>query len=204
MKDYHLALVPDGEYHIFGRAVGAERLFREPGNYKFFLSSYQKYLSPIAGTFSYSLLPNHFHLLLRVKEEYTLLKYYNEMKRNKKQSSDMLPEFIMEQFSNLLNSYTKTINGLYGRKGSLFIDYLRRVEVKSGDQFKSTAFYVHKNPVHHGYCSRLDQWMWSSYNSILSGEPTFLLRDELLKRFGGVKEFIDYHSQPIISKERRC
>lgn len=80
------------------------------------------------------------------------------------------------------------------------MDYLRRVEINSDAQFASTVFYIHKNPVHHGYCKEIDQWQWSSYNTILSQSPTLLLREELLDRFGGRKEFVDYHSQPIYLK----
>jgi hypothetical protein len=33
---------------------------------------------------------------------------------------------LMERFANLCNSYTKSYNKVYERKGALFIDYLKR------------------------------------------------------------------------------
>jgi hypothetical protein len=103
----------------------------------------------------------------------------------------------MERFSNLLNSYAKSYNKVYKRMGSLFVDYLRRVEVNSSSQFGSTVFYVHKNPVHHGFSKKIDEWKWTSYHSLLSNQPTLLLRNEVLDWFGGVEKFIQFHNQPI-------
>lgn len=200
MTDYHTPLLPGEKYHILGRAVGSEKLFRQDKNYSFFLLRYQKYIRPIADTFSYCLLPNHFHFLIRPKSSKILLPYFRQLK-NEDYSVDMLPTLIMRQFSNLLNSYTKSFNEMYKRKGGLFIDYMRRVPIKSDRQFSSTVFYIHKNPVHHGYCKKMEDWKWSSYSTMLSDKRTSLLRPEVLNSFGGLKGFLDYHSQPIYLKE---
>ena len=56
-------------YHIYNRGVNSCGLFREPDNYEHFLGLYDKYISPVAETFAWVLMPNHFHLLVKVKEE---------------------------------------------------------------------------------------------------------------------------------------
>src|SRR5450830_1623896 len=56
-------------YHIYNRGIDSCDLFREPDNYEHFLGLYDKYISPVAETFAWVLMPNHFHLLVRVKEE---------------------------------------------------------------------------------------------------------------------------------------
>jgi putative transposase len=193
MPDFHISLVPNGQYHIVSRAVGAEKIFRDKFNYPFFLTRYQQHISPVADTFCYCLLPNHFHFLTRIKEEKYIKAHFEKVKKNKIYSPDLASAFIMERFSNLLNSYTKSFNKMYKRKGGLFIDYLRRVQVTTSNQFGATVFYIHKNPVHHGYCRKIDHWSWSSYNTMLSSKPTSLLRTEVLDWFGGMKGFIDYH-----------
>ena len=80
------------------------------------------------------------------------------------------------------------------------MDFLRRVAIGKEEQFGATVFYIHKNPVHHGYCKAMEDWKWSSYNTMLSQKPTMLLRDEVLDWFGGLKGFTDYHSQPVYLK----
>jgi len=56
-------------YHIYNRGINSCDLFRKPDNYEYFLMQYDKYISPIADTYAWVLMPNHFHLLVRVKNE---------------------------------------------------------------------------------------------------------------------------------------
>jgi putative transposase len=157
VTNYHIPLLPGERYHILSRAVGHEKLFPQEANYAFFLSRFQKYILPVANLLCYCLLPNHFHLLIRVKEEKAIRSRYEQTK-TKPYSPEIGPAFIMQQFSNWLNSYTKAFNTMYNRKGGLFIDYLRRIEIKNDSQFGATIFYIHKNPIHHGYCEKIEQW----------------------------------------------
>ena len=55
-------------YHIYNRGNNREDLFREERNYRYFMSLYVKYIEPIADTFAYCLLKNHFHVLVRIKD----------------------------------------------------------------------------------------------------------------------------------------
>lgn len=195
--DYYCPLLADGIYHICSRAVGKEKLFITDENYRFFLARYDKYISPLAETFAWALLPNHFHFLIRIKPYPQLQDVFKKIKPHGSQADGWQPVFVMKQFSNLLNSYTKSFNRAYGRKGSLFMDYMRRVRVTSADQYMATVFYIHKNPVQHGCCKALDGWRWSSYRSFLSPAPTKLLRQEVFDWFGGIANFEAYHKQPV-------
>lgn len=59
----------EGEYfHIYNRGVNSENLFKEKRNYYFFLEQYKFYCSDALETLAYCLLKNHFHLLVRIKE----------------------------------------------------------------------------------------------------------------------------------------
>ena len=63
-------------YHIYNRGIDSCNLFRKPENYEYFLAQYDKYISPVADTYAWVLMPNHFHLLVRVKEN-VVYKYSN-------------------------------------------------------------------------------------------------------------------------------
>ena len=123
MSHYHIPLIPGKTYHVLSHAIGNEQLFRQVTNYQFFLSRFQKYLSPVAHTLSYCLLPNHFHCMLRIKDESVIKEHFYQVKKKKTFMPELAPEFIMERISNLLNSYTKAYNKMYNRKGVPFIDY---------------------------------------------------------------------------------
>ncbi|MDZ4757717.1 MAG: hypothetical protein SGJ10_06200 [Bacteroidota bacterium] len=42
-------------------------MFCNERNYSFFLKQYDKYLTPLVDTYTYCLLGNHFHLMVRIK-----------------------------------------------------------------------------------------------------------------------------------------
>ena len=54
-------------FHIFNHAVGNESLFKNNENFCFFLKKYNEHTESIWDTFAYCLMPNHFHLLIKVK-----------------------------------------------------------------------------------------------------------------------------------------
>lgn len=199
MPDYRLPLIPNQVYHIFNRAIGNEKLFKEDKNYFFFLQKYKQHIFPVADTFGYCLLPNHFHFLIRIKQEEKIVAHYLSSKKKEPQL-ELLSEFIMERFGNLFNSYAKAFNKEYSRMGNLFMDTMKRVEVENDAQFGTEVFYVHKNPVHHQYCEKIEDWKWSSYHSLLSNSHTLLLREELIDWFGNREKFINFHRQAIVPK----
>ena len=199
--NYHIPLIPDRTYHIFSRAIGKEKLFIEEDNYRFFLRQFLIHIQPVASTFAYTLLPNHFHFMIRIKDIDTIHTEFLRVKKNKKFTLELAPEFVMERFSNLLNSYTKAFNKKNSRRGGLFINLMRRVEIIDDAQFGATIFYIHKNPVHHQYVKSIGDWHWSSYHSLMSELPTMLLRDEVIEWFGGREQFKKFHQQPIYLKD---
>lgn len=63
------ALLPETVYHNYNHANGSEDLFRKDENYRYFLQKYSEYIYPIAETYAYCLMPNHFHLMVKVRSE---------------------------------------------------------------------------------------------------------------------------------------
>jgi putative transposase len=197
MPDYHIPLLPNNTYHLFSRANGSEKLFLNSNNYAFFLKRLEKHTSPIADLFAYNLLPNHFHLMMQMKSSEAIEQHFKEVKKEKVFAVELMPEFLMERFSNCLNSYTKAFNKMYNRKGALFIDFLRRVEIQSDDQYRQTVFYIHKNAVLHGVVKQISDWPYSSFQSILQNNAAFLKVKNVLDMFDGLSGFIAFHEQPI-------
>ncbi len=62
-------LVYDTHYHIYNRGINRENIFIEQRNYEHFLNLYATHIEPVAETFAYCLLKNHFHILVRVKSQ---------------------------------------------------------------------------------------------------------------------------------------
>ena len=123
---YFIPLEADNYYHIFNRAIGNEKLFKNEPNYLYFLKRFKDYISPIANVYSYVLMPNHFHFLIEVKSKEILYDHYNtiETKKEKKTIVEKdqfdFNKFVMQQFSNFFNSYSKAFNKAHKRKGVVY------------------------------------------------------------------------------------
>ena len=205
MSKYHQPLIPWESYHLFSRAVGSEKLFLSPENYLFFLKKLKQHTAAICQFYCYALLPNHFHLLVKIHDEESIIKYFEEVKKViYLPLHHNLSDFIMERFSNFLNSYTKAFNKSYNRKGALFIDYMKRSKVNEASDFTAYIWYIHKNAVHHQITNAIGQWQYDSYTSILSDASTSLLRAEVIEWFGSKEEFIKFHKQPIQPKIKQA
>jgi putative transposase len=189
MKDYTPTLKPAYTYHIYNRAHGKEALFLHPEHYKFFIYKYKQYIVPVADTFCYCLMPNHFHFLIRFKDEDQLNLLIS---RDDTNSS----EFLSSQFQHFFNSYSKAFNKQQGRKGSLFMRPFKRKMVNSINYFTKLVHYIHFNPVVAELCNRPQDWKYSSFNSILSHSNSLLKRKELISLFEDLENFLYVHQHP--------
>lgn len=61
-------LEPGFFYHIFNRGINGGKVFLNDDNRLFFLRKVSLYLLPVAELYAYCLMPNHFHLMIRIKE----------------------------------------------------------------------------------------------------------------------------------------
>jgi REP element-mobilizing transposase RayT len=187
-------LYPDKYYHIYNHSNGSDNLFRSEENYIYFLKKYAKYFNPVADTYCYCLLPNHFHFLIKIKSELEIVDFFKG-----KKSKD-ISDLLSQQFGNFFNSYAKSINNTYGRMGSLFNGSFKRKSVESETYFRNLIHYIHYNPVYHNFVKSIDDWPYSSYTSILSIKDSALKREEVLGYFNGLNTFKSFHKNRIDTK----
>ncbi len=168
-------------YHICNRGINSVTLFNTKENYKHFLKLYSIHIDPIAETFAWCLMKNHFHFLVRIKE---------------------IPEITSEKiilpsqsFSNLFNAYTKAYNKSYKRHGALFERPFRRKQINDNTYFQNLVAYIHNNPVHHNICEYPIQYPWSLYLSCISEKPTKLKRKEVIEMFSDLDNFKYMHQE---------
>jgi putative transposase len=176
-------------YHIYNRGNSGEILFREQRNYPYFLELYAKYVEPVAETYAYCLMSNHFHLLVHIRD-------FEECGKVCQAHKDWQTHSLVypsRAFSNLFSTYTKAFNKSYQRTGSLFEKPFRRELVDSDRYFAALVAYIHRNPQEHGFVPDFRDWLHSSYRAIVSDKPTRLQRDVVLDWFGGRVGFEELH-----------
>ncbi|PKQ63371.1 hypothetical protein BZG02_08265 [Labilibaculum filiforme] len=187
MANPQIPLEPDQFYHIYNRGINSCSLFKEAGNYEHFLRLYDKYISPVAKTFAWVLMGNHFHLLVYITKPEGL-EDLRPLELNKR---------INQQFSNLFNAYTKAFNKRYNRTGSLFEHSFRRKIIDSKDYLRQVVLYIHNNPVHHNFCDHPIEYPWSSYLTCISVQTTKLNRDAVMGWFDHQANFKLRHNQKL-------
>ena len=183
-------------YHIYNRGIARAPIFLEERNYRYFLQLYARHVGPVARTFAYCLLPNHFHFLVQIKD----LTGLEDLSGLKAPS---------QRFSNLFNAYAKAFNRAYDRTGALFQRPFGRIAVTSDAYFTALALYIHHNPQRHGLTDDFRTWPFSSYSALVSPKETQLDRDQVLAWFDGAGSFMLAHTrqpdeariQPLIAED---
>jgi hypothetical protein len=176
-------LQPGQYYHIYNRGINGEPLFRQERNYRYFLKLWAKYIEPVAETYVYCLLSNHFHLLVRTKDTET------------GPISGIGPVLhVSRQFNNLFIAYAKAFNKAYDRKGGLFESPFKRRLVDNDRYFAALAAYIHRNPQKHGFVDDFRDWPYSSYHAVLSTRATRIQRSAVLDWFDGPAKFKESHT----------
>jgi REP-associated tyrosine transposase len=195
---------PNVYYHIYNRANGNENLFREEGNYFYFLRQWNKYISPVADSYAYCLMPNHFHFLIKVRNEKKLNDFLlGKLSDGTKSLADTgINKIISLQFSHLFNSYSQAYNRMFERKGSLFSPNFKRKAIDSKAYLANVIKYIHHNPVHHGITVGPEDWPHSSIHALLSIKPTALKRKEALEQFGGFNQFKNISNEPLAGLDK--
>lgn len=160
--------------HLYSRSIGIQELFLSDENYKFFLRKYSQYCGECFDTIAYCLIPNHFHLLVRVKE------------------NQQDPE-IVKSFSNFLNCYAKAFNKSIGRNGGLFQRKFKRKLIDSESYLSRIMLYIHLNPIKHNLARKVNEWRYSSFASYSTEKASKVSREIGLEWFGGVSEFLKIH-----------
>ena len=188
-SEYRRPLEQSRFYHIYNRGINGTNLFYNKGNYEFFLHRYAEYLSPFVETYALCLLPNHFHLLVRVKERDAVDKKV-ELLENKEHPASAA-------FQRLFTSYSKAINVQQKRHGSLFEKPFKRKLVTDTQYLANLVFYIHANPQLHSITDDFRMYPWSSYDKILKNTPTRLQKDEVMQWFSSPENYVAYHNRKM-------
>lgn len=150
-------LIPGYYYHIYNRAVDGCRLFNEERNYKFFLSKIKKYLLPVSEVLAYCLMPNHYHLLVKIRED-----------------------GFSDSMHKLALSYVVSFNNTYQRKGHLFQGSFQRIHIEDLNYLLYLSQYLHLNPAKAKLENEIGDWKHSSAREYIGDKPIDFINPTVL------------------------
>ncbi|MDD5496737.1 MAG: transposase [Candidatus Omnitrophica bacterium] len=147
-------LVDDGFYHIMSRGHNKCKLFHSRKDYEKYRSLIIEHKQAFpCDIYHYCLMPNHAHILLKIK-------YGND-----------LPCFMKQVNQNYTNYYKKS----YGLTGNLFQGRYKGLIIETDGYLLECGRYIERNPLKSGLEDDLSQYFFSSFNFYTRGE-----RDEIL------------------------
>lgn len=181
---------PGRYYHIYLPSSHVGSLFSSLDQYTQFLRLYAELIQPIAQTYAYCLLPNHFHLLIKTRSiQERIRRWYD----NHGAATAFDPLDADRQFALLFSQYAAFI----ACDTPLFGMPVERVEVRDEANLAALTRYIHHNPTLHGLVDNFREWRWSSYRAILSGGPTRISAETTLRWFYGEEWFDEMHWLPV-------
>ena len=158
---------PGEFYHVYHRGNARQQVYFERENYFYFLRRIRLYLRPACEIAAYCLMPNHFHLLVRLA------------------ASD-----FSKAMQSLGQSYTNAINKRLERSGALFEGPFQAKHISEESYLLHLSRYIHLNPVAGGLVDSPERWDFSSYRDYIGLRKGTLPRPELVLR--GIRSPQDY------------
>jgi putative transposase len=155
-------------------------------------------------------MPNHFHLIIRLKSKQEIRILVNSKSEGANHPTGRedtieyeISNVLSQIFSNSFNSYSKHCNIWKNRTGTLFKRAFRRKEIEDMEYLRKLICYIHQNPVEAGIANKPDAWMYSSYQAIIGVQPTLIPRKEIISLFGDLQTFI-YCNLKHVDLEATC
>jgi putative transposase len=159
-------------YHVFNRGNNRETIFYNEANYRHFIEKITKYIKPYADILAWCLMPNHFHLMIEVREEEINGRSLNDSIGILLRSYARAINIQEDRVGSLFQSKTKAIN-LTNPKGAFFTNrnyFLgpAYIYLYHKSQYPNKCLdYIHKNPVSAGLAVNPGEWEFSSYREYL-------------------------------------
>lgn len=162
-------------FHIFNRSIANFGIFKDYNNcWRFlqtidyynqqnksinlglFLKSNRDYFPNIllpktdnlVKIISYCLMPDHYHLLLKIVKDNLLSKYINDVE----------------------NSFSRFFNTRFKRKGPLWEGRFKAKKIKSNEILLHVSRYIHLNPCTANLVKNPQDWFFSSYRMIINDQ----------------------------------
>ena len=159
-------------YHVYNRGNNRNEIFFEIRNYFYFLEKIKINFSSDLDLLAYCLMPNHYHLLIKISKDYSL-------------------EKAMQKIS---TGYTRAINKAYSRTGHLFEGRYRNKIIPGDDYLIHLCRYIHLNPVRANLVKSAEQWRFSSYLDYIGKKDDSIVNNEMISNyFNTIESFIDFH-----------
>lgn len=200
-------VITDHYYHVFNRGVARMPVFYTASDYRYMLRAFEYYrfsdvplrlsqflhldaaqqlyikneieskAKTLISVVAFTLMPNHFHLILRQNEDKGIALYMGRA----------------------INSYARYLNTKRKRVGPLFQGVYKAVRIESNEQLLHLSRYIHLNPFVGGVIRKeaVYTYPWSSLQAYVGTGISFLQPEIVLCQFSNTnmyQAFVNDHA----------
>lgn len=173
---------PGALHHIICRGIERRNIFRDDADREYFLDRLGDVLSETSTTcYAWSLMPNHFHLLLR--------------------TGDVAVATVMRK---VLTGYAVTFNRRHHRNGHLFQNRYKSILCQEDPYFLELVRYIHLNPLRARIVTTLkilDSYPYSGHSILMGrGRNDWQDIDTVLVYFGRKASMARKHYRSFVEE----
>ena len=154
---------PGAWYHVMNRGRRKEKVFFQERDYALFLEVVEQAIDIFdIEIYSYALLPNHYHLLIRT------------------------PKGNLSRSMRYINGvYTQRLNKRHKLDGSLFRGRYKSILIEEEAYLLELVRYIHRNPLKAKLENQLGEYEWCSHRAYLKKKEKkeWLKTKEVLSKF---------------------
>jgi hypothetical protein len=202
------SFIEKGNFHFVCKSIDGLLLFPEMEDYIVFTDRFKKFTNEFIEIWSYCLLPNHTHHIVKIKPvsliKNTISKFPTENKTkamlsflDNSENEAALDKMIDRQMNSFLVSYANYYNNKYKRQGGLFQKPFKRIAILDDAHLQQAIIYTHANAQKHGIVKDFSQYPFSSYDAIITGKNYYANAKNIMDFFGGLERFIQTHQNQI-------
>ena len=197
---------PECFYHIVCKSIDGIILFKEDNDHEVFLQRFQQFTNPVLDVWSYCLLTNHSHHIVKMKPLPTVLENIKKISDQTLAMKSLLTDeknercfdtMIEKQMNSFLVSFANYTNNKYHRKGGLFQKPFRRIEVSDDVYLQQAIIYVNANAQKHKLVKDFRDHLYNAYAAIINNDFTFIDVNNVLEFFGGSEKFMSIHKSQV-------
>ena len=207
-EKYKAPFYPGAYYHIVCKSIDGILLFGGEKDYRVFKERFRQFTSGFFDVWSYNLLSNHSHHVIKTKPTEMVLYNISAMPEDERTKSMILfladgnnemliDEMIERQMNSFLVSYANYCNNKRNRKGGIFQKPFKRIQIDDDAHLQQAIIYTNANAQKHKLVQDFKKYPHSLYNDAVTGNDSFTETKSVIGFFGGLDNFINIHQSQV-------
>lgn len=198
----------DAFYHIVCKSIDGILLFKQPQDYMVFKERFKQFNSAFFNVWSYSLLSNHTHHIVKIKSIKSILDHVEAKKKiditvsmnsflKDPDNETLLDALLERQMNSFLVSYANYYNNCYKRKGGLFQKPFKRIQIADDAHLQQAIIYTNANAQKHKLTNDFTKFPHASYQDVLLNKISWVCCKDVIGFFGNKEQFIKIHKDQV-------